>query len=209
MFGAYPAALTNSCLENSETTIRRSSRANKGQHSRFQREEELAAAPVRVRKLTSKKAAPKKANNASPSNTTEEDDDVVTCKCGTYTPEDTRMMLQCDKCLAWQHVACVLGKEDESLVPDYYTCVDCSAKAAGPKEVTHTPASFGKPANEPVPAPAPPLPQLAVEAPITDHKTTSQSSPKQVGPPVGTKGQNGIHKPPHVKKQRPVSILIQ
>ena len=35
------------------------------------------------------------------------------------------MMAQCEQCYTWQHVKCLYGKEDESLLPEVYFCRNC------------------------------------------------------------------------------------
>jgi len=45
--------------------------------------------------------------------------------------EVQRMMdntVQCDKCLIWQHVKCVLARNNGQPLPDIYYCEKCDSK---------------------------------------------------------------------------------
>lgn len=107
-----------------EPSVRRSSRSTKGQHSRFQVVEEPEKPARAATTKQSAKRARKPLAAAAAAN-----DELVNCPCNTYSEDDARMMLQCEKCLAWQHVACVFGVEDETVVPEVYICSACTAKA--------------------------------------------------------------------------------
>merc|ERR1711918_141486 len=49
-------------------------------------------------------------------------EEVTRCIC-TYIHDDGNMIC-CDKCYAWQHIACVLSSKEE---PDKYFCERCDA----------------------------------------------------------------------------------
>ncbi len=55
----------------------------------------------------------------------EAEDDVIRCPCGLYNDEG--MMVQCDKCLVWQHCDCV-GKEGGVTENENYVCEQCEER---------------------------------------------------------------------------------
>ena len=57
----------------------------------------------------------------------DEDDGETRCVCGSLS--DKGLMVQCDKCEAWQHGVCV-GFKEEDEVPDNWFCARCEAKLA-------------------------------------------------------------------------------
>eukprot|EP00466_Bigelowiella_natans_P010715 jgi/Bigna1/38418/e_gw1.25.61.1 len=48
---------------------------------------------------------------------------ITKCPCG-QNQDDEGLMIQCDRCLVWQHGNCV-GIFDESKVPKNYFCEQC------------------------------------------------------------------------------------
>src|SRR5579862_6619256 len=83
------------------SAVRRSSRANKGQHSRFE------AQKRKKRKV----------------DIVEDDEGEVRCLCGD-NEDDGGFMIQCDMCRKWQHGQC-MGYEDPDEVNDSYACELC------------------------------------------------------------------------------------
>lgn len=51
-----------------------------------------------------------------------DEEDIVNCHCGRYLEEG--LMIQCQKCLTWQHVECA-GNDGKA---DDYTCAKCDGK---------------------------------------------------------------------------------
>lgn len=51
-----------------------------------------------------------------------DEEDIVSCHCGRYLEEG--LMIQCQKCLTWQHVDCA-GNDGKA---DDYTCAKCEGK---------------------------------------------------------------------------------
>jgi histone-lysine N-methyltransferase ASH1L len=49
----------------------------------------------------------------------DDEEEVIRCICGLYTDEG--LMIQCERCLVWQHADCV--KADSSV--DHYLCEQC------------------------------------------------------------------------------------
>lgn len=86
--------------------IRRSSRSTKGKNTRLEREWDLEAeqAPQKQRKKRK--------------------DSSVNCPCGS-DDESLGTMIECENCGKWQHLKCMFGKDDESLVPEVYYCHEC------------------------------------------------------------------------------------
>src|SRR5271163_4067538 len=78
--------------------VRRSSRANKGQHSRFEKKRKKV-------------------------DIVEDDDGEIRCLCGDNV-DDGGFMIQCEKCGKWQHGEC-MGYQDADEVNDSYACELC------------------------------------------------------------------------------------
>lgn len=51
-----------------------------------------------------------------------EEEDVIRCICGLY--KDEGMMIQCERCLVWQHCDCV--RADEGV--EHYLCERCNPR---------------------------------------------------------------------------------
>lgn len=99
------------------SSVRRSSRANKGHHRRLEEEQkELEEALRRAEE------------EAEAERLKEEDEHVLCSVCGTTDANydettDERDMIQCEKCRTWQHNECLL--KDPSIIPDNYRCNVC------------------------------------------------------------------------------------
>ncbi|KAB7505128.1 Histone-lysine N-methyltransferase ASH1L, partial [Armadillidium nasatum] len=63
-----------------------------------------------------------------------EDEDVIRCVCNLYRDEGT--MIQCERCLVWQHCDCMGVTEKD--YPEHYMCEECSPRLVSP-EVPMTP----------------------------------------------------------------------
>jgi hypothetical protein len=87
---------------NAYDLVRRSSRANKGQHSRFGSQSKKKRRKVDV---------------------VEDDDGEIRCLCGD-NEDDGGFMIQCEQCGKWQHGEC-MGYEDPEEVNDSYACELC------------------------------------------------------------------------------------
>ncbi|XP_063172900.1 histone-lysine N-methyltransferase ASH1L [Candoia aspera] len=53
----------------------------------------------------------------------EKDEDIIRCVCGLY--KDEGLMIQCDKCMVWQHCDCMGVNSDV----EHYLCEQCEARA--------------------------------------------------------------------------------
>jgi hypothetical protein len=53
-----------------------------------------------------------------------DDEGIIRCICG-YNDDDG-FTIQCEKCMVWQHAACVGIRKDN--VPDEYFCEDCDPR---------------------------------------------------------------------------------
>lgn len=98
-------------IDTSRPSRRRSARATKGKHSRYDIEAEQEQQKRTPRKKQKKK----------------EEEGIVNCPCGAKEddPEDGKIMIECEKCLEWQHSGCVLKTNDLDLVPEHYVCDSC------------------------------------------------------------------------------------
>lgn len=100
--------------------VRRSSRSNKGRNRRLEEEAEWEQANlIKPRSRVTKKKSEIK---------TDQDDGSINCICGRTDEEEDKFMAECEKCLKWQHVECLLGRNDETIVPDGYLCHECDPK---------------------------------------------------------------------------------
>ena len=80
--------------------VRRSSRSNKGQHSKFEGRKKKKVDIV-----------------------DDDDDGEIRCLCGDNI-DDGGFMIQCETCGKWQHGGC-MGYEDPDEVQDSYACELC------------------------------------------------------------------------------------
>ena len=86
--------------------VRRSSRANKGQHSKYGKT--TSATPTAKKRKV---------------DVVEDDEGEVRCRCGD-NEDDGGFMIQCERCQKWQHGGC-MGYETPDDVPDSYACEQC------------------------------------------------------------------------------------
>ncbi|KAG8231796.1 hypothetical protein J437_LFUL012073 [Ladona fulva] len=70
-----------------------------------------------------------------------EEEDVIRCICGLY--KDEGMMIQCERCLVWQHCDCVAA--DEGI--EHYLCEQCNPRPVD-LEIKMTPQPDFQPAPE-------------------------------------------------------------
>ncbi len=132
--------------------IRSSSRKNKGKNKRLQELEKLESVEMaaltkgkrgKKRKVSDDEKtsiANKRYRTANDAGWAEEakklritSDGVCCLPCGTTDlnyneEEDTGLMIQCEKCRLWQHSKCLLGTEDDKLIPEHYMCNVCDAE---------------------------------------------------------------------------------
>lgn len=110
-----------------EEQPRRSTRANRGQNrfARWNLDTEAPVKQVKKRKTESADSAPK--TTKSKSKKAAKSSGEIKCPCGQteYDELDDKIMVECEKCLTWQHVACVFGVNTETVVPEPYLCPDC------------------------------------------------------------------------------------
>ncbi|VEU22793.1 DEKNAAC103885 [Brettanomyces naardenensis] len=135
-----------------DATVRRSSRSNKGVNRRLaalaeeaeeaQEKQKVAEERSRKRRVGGGDAKGKikgkgkgRSNKKQKINEAEEvsaqSEDSVRClPCGTtdanYDEDnDTKVMIQCDKCKTWQHMQCLFHTENEKKIPKVYHCNVC------------------------------------------------------------------------------------
>ncbi|KAF5102450.1 hypothetical protein D0Z00_000377 [Geotrichum galactomycetum] len=127
-----PAPLPTPLLDQKpDLDLRRSSRANRGKHNRFEIENQLA--PTRI-SSSSSSSNNKRKRAHQPSLIVNADsavDESIRCICNKVYENDEQMMVQCEKCDKWQHVRCLFGKEDDSLLPEIYFCHICDPDLYG------------------------------------------------------------------------------
>ncbi|KAI4179226.1 MAG: hypothetical protein L6R41_007964 [Letrouitia leprolyta] len=105
-------------------SVRKSSRATKGQHTK-----NFEPADTPTSKPRGKGKGSKAAKQASSEPTQPEDDGdaIIRCICG-YVEEDEdddRKMIICDSCEAWQHNECMEMSLDDNELPEQYFCEQC------------------------------------------------------------------------------------
>ncbi|KAL9603847.1 MAG: hypothetical protein Q9219_000956 [cf. Caloplaca sp. 3 TL-2023] len=106
-------------------SVRKSSRATKGQHTKV-----FEAAETPISKPRGKGKGSKAAKQASSEPTPPADDDenaIIRCICG-YVEEDEddeRKMIVCDSCEAWQHNECMEVSLNDDELPEQYFCEQC------------------------------------------------------------------------------------
>ncbi|KAL9593703.1 MAG: hypothetical protein Q9179_005743 [Wetmoreana sp. 5 TL-2023] len=106
-------------------SVRKSSRATKGQHTK---NFELTGTPTSKPRGKGKgsKAAKQVSAEASPP-ADEDGDAIIRCICG-YVEEDEdddRKMIVCDNCEAWQHNECMEVSLNDDELPEQYFCEQC------------------------------------------------------------------------------------
>lgn len=105
--------------------LQRSSRANRGKHSRFEIENQLAYTRTPSSSISSTNRRKRAHQPSLIVNADSAVDDSIRCICNKVYENDEQMMVQCEKCDKWQHVRCLFGKEDDSLLPEIYFCHIC------------------------------------------------------------------------------------
>jgi hypothetical protein len=118
-------------VEKTDTLVRRSSRSNKGQHSKL-------AGQRKKRKI----------------DIVEDDDGETRCLCGD-NEDDGEFMIQCESCRKWQHGIC-MGFKDSKKFKEPYACEICrpdqyknvSVKEEGTKKTEKTTAKKKPPPKE-------------------------------------------------------------
>lgn len=104
--------------------LRRSSRSTKGKHSRFEKEDEITESPLARKPKTPRQKRDKVEEKPKSDDEESAEDGIVECICGT-TEDDGELMAECEKCLKWQHLQCMLGHNDQDAVPEHYYCSVC------------------------------------------------------------------------------------
>ncbi|RDW27655.1 transcription factor BYE1 [Yarrowia lipolytica] len=138
-------------VDGAEPARRRSTRATRGRHSKY---EEAVEEPGKVKSdkkdpktsdknpKTTKLKTPTKAKTTTRSKARKksknDEEGVVRCPCGATEddPSDGKIMIECEDCLEWQHSQCVLQTNDLEQVPDHYVCNECTEKKTQEKETT-------------------------------------------------------------------------
>ncbi|XP_045310319.1 histone-lysine N-methyltransferase ASH1L isoform X6 [Leopardus geoffroyi] len=81
---------------------------------------------------TASEADGSEASVSEKENVHEKDDDVIRCVCGLH--KDEGLMIQCDKCMVWQHCDCMGVNSDV----EHYLCEQCDPRPVD-REVPMTP----------------------------------------------------------------------
>ncbi|KAL8648143.1 MAG: hypothetical protein Q9210_005156 [Variospora velana] len=106
-------------------SVRKSSRATKGQHTKNLEAEDT---PTAKRRGKGKGSKGKKQASSEPTPPADDDGDaIIRCICG-YIEEDEdddRKMIICDSCEAWQHNECMEVSLNDNDLPDHYYCEQC------------------------------------------------------------------------------------
>lgn len=105
--------------------LRRSSRSNRGKHSRFEIEDQFVLPRTQASSSSSRNKRKRAHQPSLIVNADSAVDDSIRCICNKVYENDEQMMVQCEKCDKWQHVRCLFGKEDDSLLPEIYFCHIC------------------------------------------------------------------------------------
>ena len=160
-------------------SIRRSARSTKGQNQRLLREQELeqsiasSSLPIRQKKRNKEET---NNNNDDQNGDNRVAEGVVNCKCGVDDENEERVMIECEKCLKWQHLQCVFGSEDESLVPEVYLCDECNTSSNEAKSKAQD-DSHSSPVSISPPPPPPPF-SSSLSSSFSSAKADSSSSSK-------------------------------
>ncbi|KAL8964679.1 MAG: hypothetical protein Q9197_006847 [Variospora fuerteventurae] len=106
-------------------SVRKSSRATKGQHTKNLEAEDT---PTAKRRGKGKGSKGKKQTSSEQTPPADDDGDaIIRCICG-YIEEDEdddRKMIICDSCEAWQHNECMEVSLNDNELPDHYYCEQC------------------------------------------------------------------------------------
>lgn len=151
-----------------EGEIRRSSRSTKGRNRRLEEEAELEAQHIAV---PHKKPRAKRAKAVKDQ---QQDNGQINCICGHNAEEGEKLMAECEKCLKWQHVECLLGENDESIVPDGYLCQECDPE--GKTRVKREKSETSIDASSPVSIHIPTKQKSQEPESIEEHKSKRQST---------------------------------
>ncbi|KAL8675101.1 MAG: hypothetical protein Q9168_000472 [Polycauliona sp. 1 TL-2023] len=102
-------------------SVRKSSRATKGQHRKSFEPADTPTAKARGKG----KAASQTVSEPIPPE--EDEDSYIRCICGYIVEDedDDRKMICCDACTAWQHNECMEVSLDDDELPEQYYCEEC------------------------------------------------------------------------------------
>lgn len=117
--------LSRTQADNDTDSIRKSSRATKGQHTKNAEADDTPSSKPRGKGKGSK--AKKQASSEPTPPAEDEGDAIIRCICG-YIEEDEdddRKMIVCDSCEAWQHNECMEMSLNDDELPDQYFCELC------------------------------------------------------------------------------------
>lgn len=121
-----PASFPTPLLDQKpDLELRRSSRSNRGKNSRFEIEDQFVISRTQASSSSSRNKRKRAHQPSLIVNADSSVDDSIRCICNKVYENDEQMMVQCEKCDKWQHVRCLFGKEDDSLLPEIYFCHIC------------------------------------------------------------------------------------
>ncbi|KAL8660099.1 MAG: hypothetical protein Q9226_000091 [Calogaya cf. arnoldii] len=105
-------------------SVRKSSRATKGQH---RKSFEPAGTPTAKARGKGKGSKAAQQASAEPTPPEEDEDSIIRCICGYVVEDedDDRKMICCDSCTAWQHNECMEVSLDDDELPEQYFCELC------------------------------------------------------------------------------------
>ncbi|KAL8766062.1 MAG: hypothetical protein Q9209_007028 [Squamulea sp. 1 TL-2023] len=105
-------------------SVRKSSRATKGQHRKSFEPADTPTAKSRGKGKGSKAA---KHTSSEPTPPEEDEESIIRCICGYVVEDedDERKMICCDSCTAWQHNECMEVSLDDDELPEQYFCEQC------------------------------------------------------------------------------------
>ncbi|KAL8805400.1 MAG: hypothetical protein Q9182_001966 [Xanthomendoza sp. 2 TL-2023] len=105
-------------------SVRKSSRATKGQHRKSFEPADTPTSKPRGKGKGSKAA---KQASSEPTPPEEDEDSIIRCICGYVVEDedDERKMICCDSCAAWQHNECMEVSLDDDELPEQYFCEQC------------------------------------------------------------------------------------
>lgn len=152
--------------------LRRSSRATRGQHSRFSRVDEIS--------ISLGKPDPPSSEVAS-KQADEDPNSEVSCVCKITYEDDEQLMAQCEMCDKWQHVKCLFGEEDDSLLPEKYYCHICEP-GLYPNLPSSTHTVINTPKDSPVPTDESNT-QVSSNSINTEHSLVEVDKPEPDSPP--------------------------
>ncbi|KAI4197375.1 MAG: hypothetical protein LQ346_003028 [Caloplaca aetnensis] len=106
-------------------SVRKSSRATKGQHTKNVEADDTPSSKPRGKGKGSK--AKKQASSEPTPPAEDEGDAIIRCICGYIeeNEDDDRKMIVCDSCEAWQHNECMEMSLNDDELPDQYFCEKC------------------------------------------------------------------------------------